>query len=599
MKFRTTFILFIIALILGSAILLLKKYVPTTDELGKKKNKIVDVQSKQITSFEIRQKDLIISGAKDQNTGWQLTAPLKTKADQPVVEAMLREFDYLTKKDTIPKTNPADYGFDQPRLVITVQTEGHKTVTADIGTDTPLGNGLYLQMAGDANVYVVDKGIFEMFNKTVFDLRDKKIFDVDLYEVNKFRLIYDGPAIELAKKDNDLSAQEAGWHLTEPFKEKSDQDKPRSFLLDLNNLAAESFVDDHALDLKKYGLDQPVLKISVSETKNEQTKTETFLFGHLLPEDPKKIYLTKEGSNTIVAVDSAIFDKLKLRANDFRSEKLFELEENNLTRIEIQENQQPLVHLKRENEVWKLAYPVDGSFDASSISEFIHRLNDFQINEFTAEDTFVSGGLERYGLVTPTLTLVLGFKQPSSEIKTNLGLPAGGGEIIYVGQSGKNRVVALKKDFYDFLKKGYLLFQNKNVLNINRDEIKTFSVEKISGEKFSARQEKPGNWLVLEPKEAKLEDVSLVYQFLDNICQLELLDFIAGPEANLSEFGLTEPFLKLTLEFGSGERMQTKTLLVGKGTPDGSRYAKLAEQPFVFLLNSSVVNSLQKDIIKK
>ena len=154
MNFRTTLILLIVAALLGGFIVYSKHYLPTTEELEKRKNKIIDLASKDIRGFDLKRGNDIVSCLKDGSDTWRVVVPLNDQADQAVLEMTLREFDYLRKKDVIKPEkgkalNLVDYGLHQPRVAVTLRGGDQKTYILNIGGETPLGNGVYLQLAGD------------------------------------------------------------------------------------------------------------------------------------------------------------------------------------------------------------------------------------------------------------------------------------------------------------------------------------------------------------------------------------------------------------------------------------------------------------------
>ena len=591
MKFRTTLILLIVAALLGGFIVYSKHYLPTTEELEKRKNKIVDLASKDITGFDLKRGNDIVSCLKDGSDTWRVVVPLNDQADQSVLEMTLREFDYLRKKDVIKPEkgkalNLVDYGLHQPRVAVTLRGGDQKTYTLNIGGETPLGNGVYLQLAGDADVYVVDKDFFAAVNKTLFDLRSKDIFELDLYDVDQLQLIYPGRAFTLVKK-NEV------WGATEPVKDKADQEQARNYLVSLNNLRVESFVEEKAADLTKYGLDRPSLKVAVSKTGSGET--ETLSFGLPDAQNADRVYLMKEGSPRVVTVAAGVFDELKLNLDDLRLKKIFDFDENALKLIEIRKNDQPVVSLEKKNNNWEIIHPPSGFFSAFSIREFVDKLNNQEVHEFTDEGPT---DLNDYGLSRPALTLVLASEGGPAEWRMDFGMGPSG-KLVYARKSDEKRVVAFRKDFFDWLGKGYLLFQNKSVLTVARDQIKTVLIARADGRKFKARQEKAGNWLVLEPSGTAPENLSDFYAILDRVCFLRTNEFISGPPVDQPKYGLDQPWLKVSLTFSEGGQKMDRTLLVGNELSDGARYGQMTDRPFVFLIHPRIVKSFQKNIIKK
>ncbi len=70
--------------------------------------------------------------------------------------------------------------------------------------------------------------------------------------------------------------------------------------------------------------------------------------------------------------------------------------------------------------------------------------------------------------------------------------------------------------------------------------------------------------------------------------------FVAEKAARLSEYGLNQPDVEVTVTFEDGG---AETLLVGKKLPDSdSTYAKIADKDVIFVIKKDVVDELEKNV---
>jgi hypothetical protein len=121
--------------------------------------------------------------------------------------------------------------------------------------------------------------------------------------------------------------------------------------------------------------------------------------------------------------------------------------------------------------------------------------------------------------------------------------------------------------------------------------IQELTVKSASGDVTSLKKDGE-TWQIISPvtTPASTADVSSITYALDS---LEVMRVIDENPANLSEYGLAEP--RVRIEFKGAEGSPAGTLLLGDKTPTGgSLYAKRNDEPRVFLVAEYQNSSLDK-----
>ena len=295
------------------------------------------------------------------NEHWSLTRPLKARGDDSKVGDTISQALTARVEAFVPDTTKlGEYGLEQPKGTITLTVDGKdQPQVLSIGgnpKDEKDKEKVYARLSSRDAVVLLPKAIGELLNVKPNDLRDKKLvqFNSD---------IVDRVTIEPAGKDKLVLARKGktGWV------RKTDKD------IDVNNaqvdrllseLAAASvndFVADVATDLPKYGLDQPVVKVTLSsfssentaETKAGEKPIVTVLFGKntdgkvfaKLDEDP--FILSTPDS----ILDSIIADPLQLQPLDIYKNKA-----DDIVSFEVVRPGQPTLSFERDKDKnWKLA----------------------------------------------------------------------------------------------------------------------------------------------------------------------------------------------------------------------------------------------------
>lgn len=599
MKTKTTLILLGVAIILGIGILLLEKFVPSTEERDKKSARLVDINTGDITKIEIRKKDEFhLIATKEPDKDWQLIQPVKTKADQSVFDSVLWEFGYTDKIDEIkPEATEVldlvSYGLVTPTITATFYTKD-KTYQLKIGKKIPMGSGVYIQLGGDSTVFIVEPVLLEVFDKSLYDFREKKVFDFDLSQVRNIKLDKPDSVIELEKRDDN-------WYLVKPFAYKGLQSAVTMILRELLDLKAEAFISDEATDLEPYGLVIPQLKVGLTLYKDGQPQLErVLLIGAIDKDDPEKLYATCQGTNTVMVINQGSFDALNVTTNELRSNKLFELERGRLNAIMIKEGIRTIVAITKVNKAWRLVAPAEKLFASDEVKHFIYKLNDTVIEEFTDDDP---ADLSVYGLTKPAMEIAFTLTPVTETLLYQFGDYDAESDRCYVKRADEPFVYTVKNEIVDYFKKGHLVFRPKKIFDLTRDDIKRFTVEKIGRPSITCEQNEPKTWTVVTPSgtaEVNTDDLVQVNSILDNICQLEAIEFVAEEPFDLSNYGLDKPQVKVVFEViqEETEEPKTYTLLVGEKRPDNSNYAYRLDQPVIFTVRPFVIELLQKDLRK-
>ena len=123
--------------------------------------------------------------------------------------------------------------------------------------------------------------------------------------------------------------------------------------------------------------------------------------------------------------------------------------------------------------------------------------------------------------------------------------------------------------------------KKEKVFSVESDKIEEIAIKADSGEQTTLR--KSGNaWQIVSPVNAKPDDAE-VSGLTTNLSTLEMQSVVDENAADLKEYGLAEPRVRVTFKAGG----QSQTLEIGNKTPPGSDlYAKRATDKKVFLVAS-------------
>jgi hypothetical protein len=130
----------------------------------------------------------------------------------------------------------------------------------------------------------------------------------------------------------------------------------------------------------------------------------------------------------------------------------------------------------------------------------------------------------------------------------------------------------------------------EKVFAVQADAIEEITVRSDSGEQTTLRKS-DGNWTIVAPVATEPDSVE-VSGLTSGLSNLELQRVIDDNATNLEEYGLAPPAIEVAFRAGGEERR----LQIGNKTPPGTDlYAKLADQPRVFLISSYLSSTFNKN----
>ena len=176
---------------LSSPVLLVA--APVRDAIEKtpfdlRKKELLDFLPTEVTEIGLRYADrrrpITLTRHPEASTGpagtggWKLSAPIQTGADQAEAEALLRQLGELRATAIFDEGRSAKLaGLMQPRTEVTLAA-GDRAITR-IGFYFPFAEeAAYAVTAPDGPLYQIDRQTVLQFDKTLFDLRDKRLVAV-------------------------------------------------------------------------------------------------------------------------------------------------------------------------------------------------------------------------------------------------------------------------------------------------------------------------------------------------------------------------------------------------------------------------------------
>jgi hypothetical protein len=280
--------------------------------------KVKDLRDKSIIDFvdsDVQRLELSDAGKQlvlvQKDDKWSIEQPAAYAADGSTVRSFLSTLRSMRATD-FPDDQPTDiatYGLDSPQLTVTLHLgKDNAEKSIRIGKENDKKE-IYLQRGGQPTVYTVRDWVLRDLKKTPADFRDKTVIAFDRDKVS---------AVELTRKDGShaklVHGADKQWQV-EGAQGKAAETTIAQYLTDLHDLKGYEIAADQPADLAPFGLDQPLLTVSVLGEGN--TAVGTALLGTHDKDGKKEYTAMLQGGPTVFLVRDYLFTRLDKQPQDF------------------------------------------------------------------------------------------------------------------------------------------------------------------------------------------------------------------------------------------------------------------------------------------
>jgi hypothetical protein len=370
MKFRTTLILFVVFLGLLAFIFLFDVKNAGKEEPG---DKLVDLVSDDVERIVFKTEEETITFTKEGNEGWLISEPIEAKADKFEVDRIARDFSNLSIERVVEEepTDLEKYGIPQKEITLSFKDK-EEPVKLLVGMENPLDQKFFAKREDEARVVLISSTHKSLFEKKVFDFREKSIFKFETDAVKGIKLRSGDIQWEAEKSEEE-------WFLKKPVDSLAKKNDITSLLSSLSDLKAKEFVSESKSDevIKKYHLNAPDNTIELSLPLENQEVT----FAIQKTED--KVYATTSLSPKIIEVEDTILAKLEKAPNDLRDTEIADFYSWEVNKVSLERGNLNITVVEDEEEdKWHFDSTEQEEADKDKIDEFIRKIEALQAEAF-------------------------------------------------------------------------------------------------------------------------------------------------------------------------------------------------------------------------
>lgn len=273
-----------------------------------------------------------------------------------------------------------------------------------------------------------------------------------------------------------------------------------------------------------------------------------------------------------------------------KSKQLFAFQDGDAQRLELVRGSDALV-LDNGAGGWNLSAPMTDGADQEAVERYLRNLRECEREKVIVDSAAASAdAAAQYGLDAPRLTVRLHTEGGEQVVAFGADSPTD--RFTYAQLQGVNREIFVVRAWrFDNLDKRAFDLRDRRVLALAKDEVMQVQRSGTGGAAMLARSE--DGWQMREPVVARAAADALD-GLLDKIEQAEIEAFVAEEPDTAAAYGLGAPHVEIALLVG--EDRAEKRLTIGGADEQGRWYARDASRPQVFLVDSTLVQELTKDI---
>src|SRR5579864_5425789 len=180
---------------------------------------ILKLDENSITHLEVKKKDAPAIELTKNGADWKITEPKPFAADQSTVSSMVSAISALNAERLVEdkSTDVQRYGLDHPSFELDVTEKDNKTQRLLLGDNTPAGSAVYAGLAGDPRVFTIAAYSKTSIDKSLNDLRDKRLLTVNPDKLSRLEISGKNGDIEFGRNKDE-------WQILQPKPMRADSE---------------------------------------------------------------------------------------------------------------------------------------------------------------------------------------------------------------------------------------------------------------------------------------------------------------------------------------------------------------------------------------
>ncbi len=372
MKIRGLIVAALVFFILGGILYWSEHKKPSDDKASADASPaILKLDASAVTKLDLKKRGADPIALTKSNGKWDITQPHPFGADQSLVSGMLSRLASLNSERVVEDKagDVTRYGLNPPVLQLDIAEKG-KTRQLLIGDDTPTGSAAYAMVAGDPRVFTMPAYEKVGLNKSLNDLRDKRLLTMDPDKISRLELIRKNQDIEFGRgKDKD------DWQILKPNPLRADSNQVSELVRKLTDAKMDLSSSDPKEAESAFAHAMPVATAKLTDESGTQ---ELEVRKRQVGTSSEAYYAKSSVVDGVYKINSDVGPALDKGLDDFRDKKLFDFGFTEPNKIELHVGSKAYFLVRGGDDWWWNGKKMD----AESVQSLLSKLRDLAADKF-------------------------------------------------------------------------------------------------------------------------------------------------------------------------------------------------------------------------
>jgi hypothetical protein len=319
MKIRGLIVAALVFLILGGILYWSEHQKPSGDskESADTSPAILKLDASTIIKLDLKKRGAEpIALTKSGSGKWAITQPQPFGADQSLVSGMLSTLSSLSSQRVVDDkaADVTRYGLNPPVLQLDITEKDNKTRELLVGDDTPTGSAAYAMVAGDPRVFTMAAYAKVSVDKSLNDLRDKRLLTVNPEKISRIELVRKNQDIEFGRNKDD-------WQILKPKPLRADSNRVSELIRKLTDAKMDLSSSDPKETASAFANATPIATAKLTDESGTQ---ELQVRKKQVGTSSDAYYAKSSAVDGVYRINSDVGPALDRDLDDFRNKKIFD-----------------------------------------------------------------------------------------------------------------------------------------------------------------------------------------------------------------------------------------------------------------------------------
>lgn len=325
-----------------------------------------------------------VTVVRGEDDAWDFGPGIDAPADDSSIGFMITSLASLNA-DRVVSENVRDwspYELEAPALKVAYELEEGAGGEVWFGKETPTGSGVFARLKDDPRLFTVYSYNKSSFEKDVFDLREKKLLQIDEDKISRVTVRAGGREIEFGKSGGD-------WQILKPQPLRADNFTVGDLVRAARTAEMTAVLSEE--ESSSYSFQRPLAVVEIVDDSGTHELTAAG--------DGDTWYAKSSDQKGVYEVSSTLAESFDKPVSDFRNKKIFDFGFADPAAIEVRAGSNRAV-IAREDDKWLLRSDGDRELEGEKVQTLLDGLRNLAAVEFPSDN---AADQARYGLDKPAI----------------------------------------------------------------------------------------------------------------------------------------------------------------------------------------------------